>query len=72
MIPQEALQAATTTGAEMIRVEDRTGRVEEGLEADLVVVDRNPLVDITNEQDVLVVVSNGQVALNRLPFAMVD
>jgi imidazolonepropionase-like amidohydrolase len=72
VIPQEALQAATTTGAEMIRVEDRTGRVEEGLEADLVVVDRNPLVDITNEQDVLVVVSNGQVALNRLPFAMVD
>lgn len=70
--PQEALQAATTTGAEMLRMEDRTGRVEEGLEADLVVVDRNPLVDITNVQDVLLVVSNGQVALNRLPFAMVD
>jgi imidazolonepropionase-like amidohydrolase len=72
VIPQEALQAATTTAAEMLRMEERTGRVAEGLEADLVVVDRNPLVDITNEQDVLVVVSNGQVALNRLPFAMVD
>jgi len=53
-------------------MEERTGRVEEGLEADLVVVDRNPLKDITNVQDVLVVVSNGQVAVNRLPFAMVD
>ena len=70
--PQEALQAATTTAAEMLRMEERTGRVAEGLEADLVVVDRNPLKDITNVQDVLVVVSNGQVAVNRLPFAMVD
>jgi len=70
--PQEALQAATTTAAEMLRMEERTGRVAEGLEADLVVVDRNPLRDITNVQDVLVVVSNGQVAVNRLPFAMVD
>ena len=70
--PQEALQAATTTAAEMLRMDERTGRVEEGLEADLVVVDRNPLKDITNVQDVLVVVSNGQVAVNRLPFAMVD
>lgn len=67
--PQEALQAATTTAAEMLRLEERTGRIEKGLEADLVVVDRNPLADITNVQDVLVVVSNGQVAVNRLPFA---
>jgi hypothetical protein len=42
------------------------------LEADLVVVDRNPLKDITNVQDVLVVVSNGRLALNRLPFARAD
>ena len=70
--PQDALRAATTTAAEMLRIEDRTGRVAEGLEADLVVVDRNPLADITNVQDVLVVVSNGQLALNRLPFARAD
>jgi imidazolonepropionase-like amidohydrolase len=70
--PPEALRAATTTAAQMLRIEDRTGRVAEGLEADLIVVDRNPLEDVTNVQDVLVVVSNGRLALNRLPFARTD
>lgn len=65
----EALRAATSRAAEMLGVDDRTGRVEEGLEADLVVVDRNPLEDIGYVQDVLVVVSDGRLAVNRLPFA---
>lgn len=64
-----ALRAATSRGAEMLGIEERTGRVEEGLEADLIVVDRNPLEDIGYVQDVLVVVSDGRLALNRLPFA---
>jgi len=70
LAPPEALRAATTTAAEMLGIEERTGRVEEGFEADLVVVDRSPLADITNVQDAVVVVSNGQLAVNRLPFAL--
>ncbi len=66
---QEALRAATSRAAEMLGVDDRTGRIEEGLEADLVVVDRNPLEDIGYVQDVLAVVSDGRLAVNRLPFA---
>ncbi len=68
----EALRAATSRGAEMLGVDGRTGRVEEGLEADLVVVDRNPLEDIRYVQDVLVVVSDGRLAVNRLPFARTE
>ncbi len=37
-------------------------------EADLIVVGTNPLEDITALEDVQVVISNGRVALNRLPF----
>ena len=70
--PPEALRAATTTAADMLGIGARTGQVRDGLEADLIVVARNPLQDITNVQDVLVVVSNGQLALNRLPFALTD
>lgn len=67
--PLEALRSATTRAAEMLGIEGRTGRVEAGYEADLVVVDRNPLEDIRYVQDVLVVVSDGRVAVDRLPFA---
>ncbi|HSM05506.1 MAG TPA: amidohydrolase family protein, partial [Longimicrobiales bacterium] len=65
MTPAEALRAATTTAAELFGVSDRTGRVEEGLEADLIVLERNPLEDIGVVQDVLLVVSDGAVIVMR-------
>ena len=43
MSPLEALQAATLTSAQLLGVSDHTGRVSPGLEADLVVLERNPL-----------------------------
>lgn len=69
LTPLEAIQSATTVAAELLGIERRTGSVQEGLEADLLVVGGNPLEDITALEDVLVVISNGRVAVNRLPFA---
>lgn len=65
----EALQAATTSSAELLRLQDKTGRIAEGFEADLILLPANPLQDIMALQDVLLVISNGQVALQRIPFA---
>ncbi|MEJ8565994.1 amidohydrolase family protein [Elongatibacter sediminis] len=70
--PFEALQAATVSAAELLGIDDRTGRIEPGYEADLVVVPGNPLEDVRVLQDPLVVVSNGQVALKRIPFGLAD
>ena len=70
MTPLEAIQSATIVAAELLQLEGKTGAVEVGLEADLVAVEGNPLEDIRLIQDVLVVVSNGRVAMNRLPFGM--
>ncbi len=61
----EAIQAATINAAELFRMEDRVGRVSVGLEGDLVITQRNPLEDIRALQDVLLVVSNGNVAVAR-------
>jgi imidazolonepropionase-like amidohydrolase len=61
MTPLEALQAATTTAAELLGVSDHTGRIAPGLDADLIVLERNPLDDIGVVQDVLMVVSDGKV-----------
>jgi imidazolonepropionase-like amidohydrolase len=68
----EALQSATTVSAELLELDDRTGRIAEGYEADMILVPSNPLVEIAALQDVLLVISNGQVALKRLPFALTD
>jgi imidazolonepropionase-like amidohydrolase len=65
----QAIQCATSVAAEMLRLEKSTGALEPGLEADLIVVDANPLDNVRTLQDPLLVVSNGRVALNRLDFA---
>ncbi|MDH5215335.1 MAG: amidohydrolase family protein, partial [Gammaproteobacteria bacterium] len=68
----EALQAATVISAELLMLQERTGRIAEGYEADMILVPANPLIDIAALQDVLLVISNGQVALKRLPFAITE
>lgn len=70
--PLEALQAATVNAAELLGLGERTGRVAEGYEADLVLVPGNPLEDLRVLQDPLVVISNGRVALKRIPFSLPD
>ncbi len=65
MTPLEALQSATIRSAEAYGLADRTGAVEAGLEADLVVFDRNPLEQPSVLHNPLMVMSNGRVGLNR-------
>jgi imidazolonepropionase-like amidohydrolase len=66
MTPIQALQSATITAAEMLRIDGRTGVIKAGHEADLIAVERNPLEEPGGLQDVLLVVSNGHIAANRL------
>lgn len=66
-----ALQAATVSGAELLKLDQQTGHIAPGYDADLILVSGNPLTTIEALQDVLLVVSNGQVALQRFPFAVV-
>jgi imidazolonepropionase-like amidohydrolase len=68
----EALRSGTIVGAELLGLEKKTGSVRPGLEADLVVVERNPLEDIRTLSDPLTVISNGRVAMNRLPFGKAE
>jgi imidazolonepropionase-like amidohydrolase len=66
--PIAALQAATIVNAEMLRRERQIGRIAPGFEADVVVVERNPLEYVATLQDPLLVISNGRVGLDRLNF----
>ena len=67
LTPLEALRSATTVAADLLGL-GKVGAITSGYEADLIVVERNPLQDAKALADVLVVISNGRVALNRLPF----
>ncbi len=70
MNPWEALRTTTVYAAELLEVSDRTGKIEVGLEADLVLVEDNPITEPKALQDVLVVISNGHIVMNRLPFGI--
>jgi imidazolonepropionase-like amidohydrolase len=70
LAPLEAIRSATSTAAELLRMGDRTGTIKAGLEADLIVVDRNPLDDVVTLQDLLLVMSNGKIVVNRLNLAL--
>jgi imidazolonepropionase-like amidohydrolase len=70
MTPLEAIQSATIVAAELLQLSEKTGAVKVGLEADLIVVEGNPLEDIRSLQDVLVILSNGRMAIKRIPFGL--
>ena len=62
--PMNAILSATSTNARLFRMEDRIGRVEEGMEADLIGIAGDPLGDINvlaDDGNVRLVVKGGQV-----------
>ncbi|MBK6489692.1 MAG: amidohydrolase family protein [Gemmatimonadetes bacterium] len=58
--PHDMLRAATLHGAEAIGLQRDLGSLETGKLADLLVLDRNPLVDITNSASLRFVMKNGR------------
>lgn len=58
--PMAALQAATINAARFMGVADRRGTIEVGKVADLVLLDRDPLVDIHNSTSIRAVVLGGK------------
>jgi len=66
MPAMEAIKSATSVSAECLGIEKRTGAIRPGLEADLVVLDRDPLADASALHDLVLVVNNGRVVVNRL------
>ena len=59
MTPLEALRSATVVHAKLLGAEDRMGRLAAGYEADLVLLETNPLDDIRAVGDIRAVMVDG-------------
>ncbi len=58
--PAVALQAATYNSAKMLRADQRIGTIEKGKEATLLIVDGNPLQDVSALSSISVVLLKGE------------
>lgn len=70
--PIEAISIATLNSARLLRMDDRIGSLEAGKRADFVVIDGDPLSDITVLQDrnrIRLVVVDGQTMVDESGFA---
>jgi imidazolonepropionase-like amidohydrolase len=58
--PLEALQSATVRPAEYFSLQDEMGSIDVGKRADMVLLDANPLDDISNTKSIAGVVTKGR------------
>ncbi|MFX0126327.1 MAG: amidohydrolase family protein, partial [Candidatus Hodarchaeota archaeon] len=68
MTPMEAIVAATKVGAETLGLEKEIGTLEKGKIADILIIDGNPLDDITilqNKEKLIVIMKDGQIKVDR-------
>ena len=65
MDPMGAIMAATRNASELCRADDRLGTIEPGKLADLVVVARNPLDNISHLRDLLLVFKEGKLVVDK-------
>lgn len=66
MTPAEALKSATSVAARVLGADDKLGIIKEGYLADLLIVEGNPLEDISNISRVKKVIKDGVVITENL------
>ncbi|HQY06016.1 MAG TPA: amidohydrolase family protein, partial [Lacunisphaera sp.] len=72
MTPMQAIQAATTSAADLIGWKDKVGQIAPGFYADLIAVSSDPLADVTALEHVDFVMKGGQIVKNQLTTEPTD
>ena len=57
--PYEALKCGTVNGAKSLGIEHKTGKLCEGMDADILVMTKNPLESVSNARSVVAVIKDG-------------
>ncbi|MFO9688831.1 amidohydrolase family protein [Weissella confusa] len=66
MTPEQVLLASTVRGAELLGIAERVGELVPGKDADMLILDRNPLQDLAVLTDAPRVIKRGQVVTGSL------
>ncbi len=70
LTPSQVLAAATTGGASFLEMDSTLGRIEPGYEADLLILERNPLDSVQNTRTLRVVIHGGRVVEDVVSVAV--
>jgi imidazolonepropionase-like amidohydrolase len=65
LTPLEALKTATIIPAKVMGLDNETGTLELGKQADIAILDKNPLEDISNIRTVSAVITNGNYYMSK-------
>ena len=57
----DIIQIATKNGAEALRIANSTGTIEEGKQADMIVLSSNPIENISNTKNIHMIINNGKI-----------
>jgi imidazolonepropionase-like amidohydrolase len=60
--PLEVIEIATNNGAKALGIDDITGTIQSGKQADMIVLSANPVQNITNTQEIEAVIVDGRFA----------
>ena len=60
LTPVEAIHCATQANAKMLHLDEKTGTVQAGKQADLIVLNADPSVDISNTEKIAMIFHNGR------------
>lgn len=60
LTPVEAIHSATGVNAKMLQIDEKTGTVQVGKQADLLVLDADPSSDIANTEKIAMIFHNGR------------
>ncbi len=72
LTPMQAIVLATKNGAEHLGIADRKGQVREGMEADLILLDKDPAENIANMQFIERVFLKGKIVFSQKPIQSYD
>ena len=70
--PMQAIVLATKNGAEHLGIADRKGLVKEGMEADLILLEKDPAEDISNMQFIDKVFLKGRIVFSQKAISSYD
>jgi imidazolonepropionase-like amidohydrolase len=61
----KALKSSTSTNAKAFHIDDQVGKIQEGLLVDIIAVEGNPILNISDVLKIKLLIKNGKVILKK-------